>query len=63
MGERSYRPPRRRLIPVSVIQAWLAGLIGLGALYIVASNPAGIATVLGGAQKFVSGTLGTALKG
>jgi len=48
---------------MSVLQAWLAGLIGLGALYIVASDPAGIATVLGGAQKFVSGTENTALKG
>ena len=48
---------------MSVIQAWLAGLIGLGALYIVASNPTGIAAVLGGAQKFISGTEGTALKG
>jgi hypothetical protein len=48
---------------MSVIQKWLAGLIGLGALYIVASNPQGIATVLGAGQKFISGTEGTAIKG
>jgi hypothetical protein len=48
---------------LSVIQKWLAGLIGLGALYIVASNPTGIASGLGAAQKFVSGTEATAIKG
>jgi hypothetical protein len=48
---------------VTTLQKWLAGLIGLGALYIVASNPTGIASGLGAAQKFISGTEGTALKG
>jgi hypothetical protein len=48
---------------VSTIQKWLAGLIGLGALYIVAANPTGIASGLGAAQKFVSGTENTAIKG
>ena len=46
---------------MSILQAWLAGLIGLGALYIVASKPSAIAQVLGGGQKFISGTLGTAI--
>jgi hypothetical protein len=48
---------------MSIVQKWLAGLIGLGALYIVASNPTGIASGLGAAQRFVSGTEGTAIKG
>jgi hypothetical protein len=48
---------------MSTVQKWLAGLIGLGALYIVAANPAGIASGLGAAQKFVSGTENTAIKG
>jgi hypothetical protein len=48
---------------MSVLQKWLAGLIGLGALYIVASNPQGIASALGAGQKFVSGTENTAIKG
>lgn len=48
---------------MSVIQKWLTGLLGLGALYIVASNPTGIASGLGAAQKFISGTEGTAIKG
>lgn len=48
---------------MSVLQKWLAGLIGLGALYIVASNPQGIASAFGAAQKFVSGTENTAIKG
>jgi hypothetical protein len=43
------------------INMWLAGLIGLGALYIVASNPTGIAKGLGAAQQFVSGTEKTAI--
>lgn len=46
---------------MSVIQKWLTGLIGLGALYLVASNPQGIATTLGAAQKFISGTESTAI--
>lgn len=47
----------------STIQAWLAGLIGLGALYLVGTHGAGLANALGGAEKFVSGTEGTVLKG
>lgn len=46
---------------MSTIQKWLAGLITLGALYIVASKPDGIAKGLGAAQKFVSGTEGTVI--
>ena len=45
------------------VNIWLAGLIGLGALFIVASNPSGIANGIGAAQKFVSGTENTAIKG
>ena len=48
---------------MSVLQKWLAGLIGLGALYIVAANPAGIASGLKAAQGFISGTENTAIKG
>lgn len=43
------------------IQMWLAGLIGLGALYMVASHPTAIATALGAGQKFISGTEATAI--
>ncbi len=46
-----------------VIQAWLAGLIGLGALYLVGTHGAGLATALKGGEKFVSGTEGTVLRG
>ena len=45
------------------IRAWLAGLIGLGALYLVATHGAGLATALAGGEKFISGTEGTVLKG
>jgi hypothetical protein len=48
---------------MNIIQKWLAGLIGLGALYLVATNGKGLATAFGGAQKFISGTLATAETG
>jgi hypothetical protein len=48
---------------MSLAQTWLAGLISLGALYLVATQGKGLATALGGAQKFVSGTLHTAVTG
>jgi hypothetical protein len=46
---------------VSVVQKWLAGLIGLGALYLVGTQGKGLATSLGAAQKFISGTEATAI--
>jgi hypothetical protein len=46
-----------------VVQKWLAGLIGLGALFLVATQGKGIATGLGAAQKFISGTEATAITG
>jgi hypothetical protein len=45
------------------IRAWLAGLIALGALYLVATHGGGLATALKGAGSFVSGTEGTVLRG
>ena len=48
---------------MSTIQKWLSGLIGLGALYLVATNPTGISRGLQAAQKFVSGTEHTAITG
>jgi hypothetical protein len=48
---------------MSTIQKWLAGLIGLGALYLVGTQGRGIATTLAAAQKFVSGTERTAITG
>jgi len=48
---------------ITTVQKWLAGLIGLGALYIVAANPDSITKVFGAAQQFISGTEGTVLKG
>ncbi|HEY1699189.1 MAG TPA: hypothetical protein VGG75_05660 [Trebonia sp.] len=48
---------------MNVIQKWLGGLIGLGALYLVGTQGKGIATTLQGAQKFISGTEYTAITG
>jgi len=45
---------------MSVVQKYLAGLIGLGALYLVGTQGKGLAQFFGGAQDFVSGTLATA---
>lgn len=48
---------------VGVARSWLAGLIALGAVYLVGTHGAGLATFFGGAGKFVSGTEGTVLRG
>lgn len=48
---------------MDVIKAWLAGLIMLGGVYLVGTHGQGLATALGGAQKFISGTEGTVLRG
>lgn len=45
------------------IRAWLAGLIGLGALYLVGTHGSGLYTALKGGEKFISGTEGTVLRG
>jgi hypothetical protein len=41
---------------MSALQTWLSGLIALGALYLVGTQGAGLATFFGGAEKFVAGT-------
>ncbi|HEV2256832.1 MAG TPA: hypothetical protein VGS06_27170 [Streptosporangiaceae bacterium] len=43
------------------VKTYLAGLIGLGALYLVGTQGKGLAAAFGGAQKFVSGTEATAI--
>ena len=48
---------------MSVVQKWLAGLIGLGALYLVATQGKGLESAFSGAQQFVSGTEHTAITG
>ena len=48
---------------MNIVQKWLAGLIGLGAILIVAQNPTGIASALNASQKFISGTEHTAITG
>lgn len=48
---------------MSLAQKWLAGLIGLGALYLVVAPNNHIVQAFGAAQKFVSGTEHTAITG
>lgn len=42
---------------MSVVQKYLAGLIGLSALYLVGTQGKGLEAAFGGAEKFVGGTL------
>ena len=48
---------------MSLAQKYLAGLIGLGALYLVLAPDSHITQALGAGQKFISGTEHTALTG
>lgn len=48
---------------MSTLQKWLAGLIALGAGYLVLAPDSHITQALGAAQQFVSGTEHTALTG
>jgi hypothetical protein len=48
---------------VNIIQKWMAGLIGLGGLYLVLAPNSHIVQALAAGQKFVSGTEHTALTG
>jgi hypothetical protein len=48
---------------VDIAKAWLAGLIMLGGVYLVGTHGAGLATALGGGEKFIAGTEGTVLRG
>lgn len=45
------------------IQFWLAGLLSLGAGFLVLSNPRGVATALQSGQQFLSATEHTAITG
>jgi hypothetical protein len=42
---------------MSGIQKWLSGLIGLGALYLVVTNPNGTYKVLTGLQRVTAGSI------
>lgn len=48
---------------VGLIRYWAAGLIFLGALYLVGTHGAGLGTALTSAGQFFSSTEGTVLKG
>lgn len=41
---------------MSVAQKWLGGLIGLGALYLVVTNPNGVYKAFTGARQLIGGT-------
>jgi hypothetical protein len=41
---------------MTVVQKWLTGLIGLGALYLVVTNPQGVYRAAQAGQKLIGGT-------
>lgn len=48
---------------MNLAQKWTAGLIGLGALYLVLAPDSHVVQALGAGQKFLSGTEHTAITG
>jgi len=48
---------------IGVVRYWTAGLIMLGAIYLVGTHGAGLGTALTAGGSFLSSTEGTVLKG
>jgi hypothetical protein len=48
---------------MSVLQKWMSGLIGLGALYLVVTNPNGAYKLFTGARQFIGGTEADVISG
>ena len=48
---------------IGAVRYWMAGLIMLGAIYLVGTHGAGLATALTAGGSFLSNTEGTVLKG
>jgi hypothetical protein len=48
---------------MSLIQQWLAGLIGLGALYLALAPDSHLAQAFSAAQLFITGTMHTVMTG
>lgn len=46
-----------------IVQMWFAGLIALGALYLISTQGKGLGTAFDAAQRFVSKTEATAITG
>ena len=42
---------------MSIVQKWLASLTGLGALYLVVTNPQGFSTAATGLKNITSGSI------
>ena len=48
---------------MTTVQKWLMGLLGLGALYLVVTNPKGFYSATNGVRQLVGGTEGDVLRG
>ncbi|MEU9022341.1 hypothetical protein [Actinomadura sp. NPDC048394] len=48
---------------MSVLQKWLSGLIGLGALYLVVTNPNGVYKAATGLRQLIGGTEADVISG
>jgi hypothetical protein len=48
---------------MSTVQKWLMGLIGLGAIYLVVTNPQGFYSAAKGVEKVVGGSESAVISG
>lgn len=48
---------------MSIVQSWLSGLIGLGALYLVVTNPSGVYKAATGLRQLIGGTEADVISG
>lgn len=48
---------------MTIVQKWLTGMIGLGALFLVVSQPKGVAAAGSALSGLIGGTEGTILRG
>lgn len=48
---------------ITTLQKWLMGLLGLGALYLVVTNPTGFYSATNGVRQLIGGTEGDVISG
>lgn len=48
---------------ITTVQKWLVGLLGLGALYLVVTNPQGFYSATNGIRQLVGGTESDVISG
>lgn len=48
---------------ITTVQKWLVGLLGLGALYLIVTNPQGFYSATNGVRQLVGGTESDVISG